>query len=164
MAKTFSEVLPGFQGSSEISGILKWIQIDRVSMNRAQDMIFIYLTAERLIPKRLIYKLEGEIKKQFFYTATTGIKIRENYQLSEAYSVEYLMEQYRDSLLLELKTYSRLLHSLFDHAVLAYPDEEELVVEVEDSMVARAKGQELEKILHKVLNERFHMNVLIQLV
>ncbi|MDY2628650.1 MAG: PolC-type DNA polymerase III [Lachnospiraceae bacterium] len=164
MAKTFTEVLPGFKGSSEVSGVLKWIQVQRVCRNRAQDTIFIYLTAERLIPKRLIYKLEAEIKKQYFYTATTSIKIREDYRLSEAYSVEYLMEQYRDSLLLELKNCSRLLHNLFDHAVLAYPAEEELVVEVEDSMVARAKGQELEKILHKVLNERFHLNVLIQMV
>ncbi|MCI7099761.1 MAG: PolC-type DNA polymerase III, partial [Lachnospiraceae bacterium] len=164
MAKSFTEVLPGFKGSSEVSGILKWMLVQRVSRNRAQDVITIYVTAERLIPKRLIYRLEAEIKKQYFYTVSTSVRVREDYRLSEAYSVEYLMEQYRDSLLLELKNCSRLLYSLFDHAELAYPAEEELVVEVEDSMVARAKGQELEKILHKVLNERFHMNVLIQLV
>ena len=164
MAKSFTEVLPGFKGSSEVSGILKWMLVQRVSRNRAQDVITIYVTAERLIPKRLIYRLEAEIKKQYFYTVSTSVRVREDYRLSEAYSVEYLMEQYRDSLLLELKNCNRLLYSLFDHAELAYPAEEELVVEVEDSMVARAKGQELEKILHKVLNERFHMNVLIQLV
>ena len=164
MAKLFTEVLPGFKGSNEVSGILKWMLVQRVSRNRAQDVITIYVTAERLIPKRLIYRLEAEIKKQYFYTVSTSVRVREDYRLSEAYSVEYLMEQYRDSLLLELKNCSRLLYSLFDHAELAYPAEEELVVEVEDSMVARAKGQELEKILHKVLNERFHMNVLIQLV
>ena len=55
MSKTFTEVLPGFQGSSETEPILKWIVIQRVSRSRALDTISIYLTAERLIPKRLIY-------------------------------------------------------------------------------------------------------------
>ena len=164
MSKTFAEVLPGFQASQEISGVLKWMEIERVCMNKARNQVSIYLTARRLIPKRLIYKLEGEIKKQYFYTVSTSIKIREDYILSEAYSTQYLMEQYRDSLELELKNYSRLLQGMFSHAQLSYPSEDELVVEIEDNMVSREKGMELEKILHKVLNERFHLNVLVHLV
>ncbi|MCI6731056.1 MAG: PolC-type DNA polymerase III [Lachnospiraceae bacterium] len=164
MSKTFTEVLPGFQGSAETEPILKWIVIQRVSRSRALDTISIYLTAERLIPKRLIYKLEGEIKKQYFSTSGTKIRIFEDYRLSDAWSASYLLEQYRDSLLLELKYYSHLLYNMFDHAELIFPAEDELMVEVDDNLIARSKGQELEKILHKVLNERFHMNILVRLI
>ncbi|MBQ4045779.1 MAG: hypothetical protein II627_04970, partial [Lachnospiraceae bacterium] len=164
MAKTFSEVLPGFQPSGELEAILKWAQVKKVGRSHMQHCINLYLSFERLIPKNLIYKLEDAINQQFFADSGTELRIKEDFELSDQYTVSYLMEQYKDSILMELERYSHILSNMFGHAQIDYPDEDTVRIEIEDSMVAREKSRRLEEILLNIINKRFHRSAVIRIV
>ena len=61
-----------------------------------------HLRSRHLIQKKEIYDLEKRIKDQMFARSLIRIEVQDQYELSEQYTPENLMELYWDSFLLEL--------------------------------------------------------------
>ncbi len=161
MGKRFSEVVPGLKLPEELKGFLDVIMVDRVTANQDRSKIRFFISSERLIPKRNIYMLEANIKKQVFSGYRTEIRIQERYHLSAQYTPEKLMEAYRDSILLELKTYSLIEYNMFRRAEWSFPEPDILSLSVDNDIVTRSRADELSRILEKIFNERcgFHIEV-----
>ncbi len=154
MEKKFWDVIPELQVPDEMRELLNLVSVERVTAKKDRSQIRIYIVSDRLIHKREIYKLEAAIKKQLFRDYQTSVHIQERYRLSSQYTPERLMEAYRDSLLLELKTYSLIEYNMFRKAEWEFTEPDILTLTLEDDMVTKSRADELKGILEKVFNER----------
>ncbi len=164
MAKQFFEVFPTLKLDKKIQDLFEQVLVEKVSATRSRDFIRVTIACDYLIPKETVVKVEKEIKKQFFSSHNVTVKLYEKFHLSEQYSPEKLMNAYKDSILLELRNYSPIEYNLFKGADIVFPEENELCVTIEDTVLAKSKGAELLRILEKIFNERcgFHIECRIE--
>ncbi len=161
MGKSFFEVFPALKLDDNIREIMEQTTVEKVSTTRKQDFIRIYLSSSKLIDKADILKTEAGIKKQFFAGQDLTVKIYEKFSLSAQYTPANLIELYRDSIEMELKDYDHMEYSLFRAAQFLYPDEDNMVVRLEDSVVGQKKAPDLLRVLSKIINERCGLSVAI---
>ncbi|MCR4629426.1 MAG: PolC-type DNA polymerase III [Clostridium sp.] len=152
--KPFLDVFPMLKISDSLRGLLKMVEVDRISTSRDHSVLRIYIESTRLIRHQNIVKIEKSIREQCFPNKEIEIHIIEKYRLSEQYTAEHLMEVYRDSILYELKNYSILLYTMFRRANLTFREGRNLDLNLEDGSIARDKVTELVRILEKTFNER----------
>ncbi|MCC8047111.1 MAG: PolC-type DNA polymerase III [Clostridiales bacterium] len=162
MSKLFTEVFPTLEVSDPLEGLLEYVTVDRVAMNQRRDFMHVYIASDRLIYKKYVLELEKAIKEQLFSEAYLMIKVIEKFHLSRQYTPKRLMPLYEESIALELKEYNALLYSLFRQADKEFTDENTLLLQIPDSVVADGKEQELLEILEKIFCERcgldFHVS------
>jgi len=160
--KPFEEVFPSLQLKGEMKAIFEKVQVERISAPKDRKYLRIYLGSEHLIEKDKIWALEREIKNQLFPYANTIIKVYERFHLSSLYTPEKLMEVYQKSILEELRELSPLEYSLFRNAEISYPDEKNIKMVLEESVLAREKEKELVRILEKIFQERCGFEVQVE--
>ena len=154
MTKGFMEVFPELVLEQEVRALFEKVKVERVTTTRQKDLIRVYISCGRLIPKTVIFRVEEEIARQLFPNCNITIKIQEKFQLSAQYNLKSLLETYQESILLELKECSPVEYSLFKSANISFPDEGKLVLEVPDTVIAHERCPELVRILEKICCER----------
>ena len=108
MSKQFFEVFPTLQLDKKMKTLLENTQVERVTTNRTKDLLRIYLQSDHLLQKNLIWDLETLMKSQLFPHQQMEIKIQEKYTLSSQYTLENLMNAYRESMLMEIRKYNQI--------------------------------------------------------
>lgn len=154
MGKPFFEVFPSLQLEHNIHDIIGQTSVEKICATKQRDFLRIYIYSTRLIEKKDVWFTEHAIKKQLFPNTNITVKIYEHFELSSQYTPEKLLDLYRESILSELKEYSHIEYNVFRTAQLSYPEQNQLVVTLEDNVLARSKEEELIRILEKVLVER----------
>ena len=163
MAKSFFEVFPQLKLDTDLHGMLDDATVSKVSTTRQRNSLRIYLGCGRLLPKEKIYFLESELKRQLFPHHTMNIKIIEHFQLSEQYTLKNLLDVYWSSILTEFHRYSLLEYNLLRQAKVDVVEENTLRINLEDSVLAHQKEEEIYHILEKIFNERCNLSVQIQM-
>ena len=154
MGKSFFDVFPKLNLNKACHELFEQVTVSKVSATKSRDFIRISIVSDYLIPKETIYKVEKEIKRQFFDKMAVTVKLYENFHLSEQYTPENLMREYEDSILLELREYSPVEYNIFKSSEISYPKENQILITAEDTVLARSKSQELLRILEKIIVER----------
>ena len=162
MGKKFFEVFPTLKLDTGLKDLYEQVTVEKVSSTKRKDFLRIYISSDRLIQKEDVFRVEGEIKRQFFPSAAMVIKIYERFHLSAQYDPAKLMEVYRDSILLELREYSPVEYNLFKKADMDFTEGGRLVLTVEDTVLGKGKSEELVHILDKIFNERCGIAVEVQ--
>ena len=164
MSKPFFDVFPTLKIENPLHDRLAVADVERVSATKNKDSMRIYLFSTRLILKEDIWTAEGEIKKQLFPNANLAVRIQERFELSSQYTLENLMNLYRESLLAELREYGHIEYNAFRTAEIAYPDTYTLKLTIEDTVLNRSKEAELVRVLEKVLVERCGLKAGVEIV
>ena len=133
----------------------------KISANHEHTHIRIYLRAKRLIFKKNIWKLEKAITEQIFQNRAIQVKIIESYELSEQYTPKSLIEVYKDSILDELNAYSVLEYNLLRTADMEFPEEDRLILTMDETIIAKTRTDEIIEFLEKVICERCGMDLKI---
>jgi DNA polymerase-3 subunit alpha (Gram-positive type) len=154
MAKAFFEVFPTLQLNAGVHDIMEQTTVERVSATKRKDFLRIYIRSTHLILKEDIIETEKAVKRQLFPDANIIVKIYEKFELSNQYNPQKLMDIYRDSILIELKEYSHIEYNAFRTADIEYPNENTVVLKIDDTIINRSKEEELLRILEKILVER----------
>ena len=162
MSKLFFDVFPELKVNQDMEKLLADVEVTKVSTNRQRDRLRVYLLSTRLIWKSNIFHLENNIKKQLFPHHDVSIKIIEKYQLSGQYNPQKLMDVYKDSILEEFREYSLLEYNVLRMAKMEFPEENKLILTLEDSVIARQRTEEIVRILEKIICERCGMDINIQ--
>ena len=160
MAKSFFEVFPTLKLDKGLESLMEQAKVERISSTKAKDFLRIYLESDRLIPKESVFVVEKEIKKQLFPGANITIKIYEKFHLSVQYNAEKLFDVYKESILLEVREYSHLMHNIVKGAEFSFEDKK-ITVTFDDTVLAHSKSEELLGIFDKIFNDRCGMNVQI---
>ena len=161
MSKAFREAFPTLKLEEELEGLLDTTEVTKISANHEHTHIRIYLRAKRLIFKKNIWKLEKAITEQIFQNRAIQVKIIESYELSEQYTPKSLIEVYKDSILDELNAYSVLEYTLLRTADMEFPEEDRLILTMDETIIAKTRTDEIIEFLEKVICERCGMNLKI---
>ena len=159
MSKAFREAFPTLKLEEELEGLLDTTEVTKISANHEHTHIRIYLRAKRLIFKKNIWKLEKAITEQIFQNRAIQVKIIESYELSEQYTPKSLIEVYKDSILDELNAYSVLEYNLLRTADMEFPEEDRLILTMDETIIAKTRTDEIIEFLEKVICERCGMNL-----
>ena len=139
MEKRFFEAFPNLKLEGVLHDLCEQTVVEKITATRRKDLLRIYIRSARLIEKEHIYRVEHEIKKQFFAQDTITIKIYERFVLSGQYTPEKLMDLYKESILLELKACEHMLYTMFCQADINFLDEGTMELVLEDGVIAKSK-------------------------
>ena len=162
MNKAFFDVFPALKLNQALQDLMGETEVEKITSAKSRDILRIYLFSTRLIQKADIFAVEKEIVRQLFPQAGLKVKIYEHFALSSQYNAENLLGVYRDSILLELQEYDHITYNAFKKADIGYPDDRTVSVTLEDTVLVRAKADELMRILEKILVERCGLEVALQ--
>lgn len=161
MVKSFKDVFPLLKLDDEMWRLLENANVTKVSANHDYSHVRIYLTSKRLIFKKNIWKIEREIEKQLFKAKKTVVKIYEKFELSEQYTTESLMNEYKDSILEELSKYSVLEYNLLKTASMEFDKQNHMILTLEHTIIAKTRTNEIVEFLEKIFCERCGMDLKI---
>lgn len=165
MERNFVDVFPSLQLDKDIERALEHAVVTSVRSSRDGATIRIYLSCDTLIPKRRIWRLEEEIKRQIFpQKKELNLYVIESFTLSNLYTPATLYDAYRDSILEELHAYNTILYGFFSRAELDFSEEGKLTVCLEDNVIAKGYEDELRDILHRVFCVRCGMSLTFSIV
>ncbi len=155
MSKPFFEVFPTLKMNEELRMLLESVEVLKVATNSSREFIRVHLRSRHLIQKKEIYDLEKRIKDQMFARSLIRIEVQDQYELSEQYTPENLMELYWESFLLELDDRSVVERNMLQSGTYEFEEENILCLTLTDTIVARGKKESLVGYLTDVFQNRF---------
>ncbi|MDD2967938.1 MAG: PolC-type DNA polymerase III [Lachnospiraceae bacterium] len=160
MAKIFFDVFPQLKLKEDMNDLFSQVQVERVSATQKKDFVRVYIKSAYLIQKEAVFYVENEIKRQLFPQVGITIKLYEKYELSTQYTPKNLYDEYRESILLELKYNSPVEYHLFKKSQVEF-DGNLLCMKIENNMFAQEKSDELVRIMEKIFTERFGLPIIV---
>ena len=154
MGKLFFDVFPTLKVNKEYENLFREVEVMKVTTTSLRDFIRVHICSTHLIAKRSVYKMEEMIREQLFGHTQIQVEVVETYQLSELYTPENLLREYRDSILYELQRQSMLEYNMFQNAVCTFEDTQTLCIEMTDSIVAEGKKDAIVGTIDRIFNER----------
>ena len=158
--KTFNEVFPAFNTQDEeIKEQLSDVYVERVTTNPERTKVGVYIESPHTIHKKILMKTERELKGMFPPETKVSFRIHEHFVLSGTYTAGYLMEEYENSILYEMKVYQPILFGLFKSAQRKFNENGEYEIILPDTVIAHNMSGELDDFMHHVFNERCGVNI-----
>lgn len=154
MGKLFFDVFPTLKVNKEYENLFREVEVMKVTTTSLRDFIRVHICSTHLIAKRSVCKMEEMIREQLFGHTQIQVEVVETYQLSELYTPENLLREYRDSILYELQRQSMLEYNMFQNAVCTFEDRQTLCIEMTDSIVAEGKKDAIVGTIDRIFNER----------
>lgn len=154
MGKLFFDVFPTLKVNKEYENLFREVEVMKVTTTSLRDFIRVHICSTHLIAKRSVCKMEEMIREQLFGHTQIQVEVVETYQLSELYTQENLLREYRDSILYELQRQSMLEYNMFQNAVCTFEDTQTLCIEMTDSIVAEGKKDAIVGTIDRIFNER----------
>lgn len=155
MSKPFFEVFPTLKVNSEIKMLFEGVEVSKVTTNSDRNFIKVHLYSRHLIQKKDVYEIERMLKEQLFGRSRIQIEVKEQYDLSEQYTPENLMNEYFDSFLLELNQRSVVERSMLQGSSYEFEEGNILCLKLKDTIVAQGKKESLSTYLTDVFEQRF---------
>ena len=154
MGKLFFDVFRTLKVNKEYENLFREVEVMKVTTTSLRDFIRVHICSTHLIAKRSVCKMEEMIREQLFGHTQIQVEVVETYQLSELYTPENLLREYRDSILYELQRQSMLEYNMFQNAVCTFEDTQTLCIEMTDSIVAEGKKDAIVGTIDRIFNER----------
>ena len=162
MPKDFFEVFPTLEVSNNLRGLFSQAAVTRVTVTSSRDKMRIYLQSTRLLYWQSLREAEREIRRQIFHNAPVDVQIIVKFVLSRQYTPRTLMEEYRESILEELRDYNIFLYNTLRQAECTFTSDDEMTLAIEENVVSEGKLEELLQILEKIFCERCGMHFKVQ--
>ncbi|MFI3207824.1 MAG: PHP domain-containing protein, partial [Eubacteriales bacterium] len=162
MNKLFFEVFPTLKLEGSLRALFEEVEVTKVATTSLKDKLKIYISANRLIFKKNIYDVEHEIKKQLFANARMDIEIIERFFLSKQYTLSHLMNEYKESIILELEKENVLVASVFRRSKCEFPNENTITLIMKESIISEGKSNVIIKKIHEVFEYRCMMPIIVE--
>ena len=152
--KSFFDVFPSLEVKTDLRDYFAETKVERLTTNKDRTRIKIVLHSDHLIHKDRIYRMQEEISRQVFAERIREIYIDEHYTLSAQYTPKRLMEEYHDSLVSEVGSFSHVMGLYFREAGIDYRENGEIAIILEDTCLSRKLAFSLEEALNRIFRER----------
>ncbi|MBR3306712.1 MAG: PolC-type DNA polymerase III [Lachnospiraceae bacterium] len=155
---TFREAFGDIGINDELMRLFEDVTVERVVIRRAESRVVIYISYDRLITKDHIMDLEREMYLKVFGEQELDVRIMEDYRLGESYDPGYIVENYYDSLMMEVGRHDKLMHALMKNRPMELKDDK-LVLTLPDSFAARRMENDICRVVDDVFQGRFHLGL-----
>ena len=156
--KVFFNVFPTLKVGNELQMLFSDVEVKKITTNSGRDFLHIHILCRHLIQKKQIWLMEQRIKEQLFGRAAVKIEIVEEFQLSELYTPQAILTEYRESLIEELRQTSVLAANMFARADLRFEEGNLIHLELLDTIVSEGRKEEIVTLVERVLRERFRID------
>ena len=163
MTKPFFEVFPGLLLTGELSDLFEETEVARIAVNRERSKYAISVESGHLIHRRAVDAMQETLADRISQGSEVTVYIREQYHLSDQYTLPRLMEEYGDSIAWELWQISPVSGSIFRDARLSFPSEHVLELSLEDSCLTRSRGERIRSYIEQILRERCGLEARVEL-
>ena len=157
--KLFKDVFPGLRLSNDIAELIYQTEVTGITMFESKKEMVISLLSNNLIPKKYIYKAEAQISDFVFPRAQGMCIIDEHFDLSSQYKLKQLTDEYKESLLLEMKNDSYICYRYMARGDWFCNDDKVLTLALEDSSLARNHSKSIKEYLERTYKDRLGMEI-----
>ena len=155
--KAFFYVFPTLKVEDDIQILFADVEVKKITTNSRRDFLHVHIYSRHLIQKKQIRQMERRIKDQLFGKVAVDVRIEEEYALSGQYTPETLLNEYRESIILELKESSILAANMFAQAKIHYDEGNIVCLELLDTIVSEGRKEEILAHLKQIFDHRFHI-------
>ena len=155
--KSFFYVFPTLKVEEDIQILFADVEVKKITTNSRRDFLHVHIFSRHLIQKKQIWQMERRIKDQLFGNVHVEVLIEEEYALSGHYKPEALINEYRESIILELKEQSVLASSMFSQAKIRFEESNVVSLELLDTIVSEGRKEEILALLENIFEKRFHI-------
>ncbi len=160
--RKFYDVFPMLNLYGDIADIFENVEVTRITSNARHDKMRIYIESSRLIDKSAILTVQNQIAKALKTGKRIQIEFVERYHLSEQYTVENLMEIYKESLITELGMKSPIVSAMFKKAPMSF-EGNKLTIDLATNIISDSRMKILKETLEEIFNNRFGMPLEVQI-
>ena len=161
--KSFFYVFPTLKVEEDIQILFADVEVKKITTNSRRDFLHVHIFSRHLIQKKQIWQMERRIKDQLFGNVHVEVRIEEEYALSGQYTPEALINEYRESIILELKEQSVLASSMFSQAKIRFEESNVVSLELLDTIVSEGRKEEILALLENIFEKRFHISADIRI-
>lgn len=158
--RSFFEVLPELKVDDKLHQLFRDIVVDKVVFDNATTTLAIHMRSRQIVHFAQIEKMQDAIKNKLFPTTDLTVRLDQQYVLSEQYTLKYLVQEYKSSLLHEIGSQSEMFSALMRLSEWEV-EGDTLTVTLDNSLFARRRSEEIKKQLHDIFMNRFSMNAQI---
>lgn len=159
--RPFFEVVSELHLEEKMKRAFETVGIRKVILDEKKQMLCFYLVSKELLKRPILLKMEKLIKEQLFQRSPLKIGFREKYNLSEAYTLAYITQHYQENLLLEIEEQSEMTYALLKGSTWQVLNDQ-ILIELENSFVARKKAETVKNYIEKAYRERFDQKVTVR--
>ena len=152
--QTFIEVFPDYTVPDNLKYVLSNAIVSKVVMKQQTRQLVVHLRSEHIIPRKVLNKVAYDMKKELFGKTSVFISFDDTYELSSAYTLESITNDYRNSILHEVKKMGRVEYSLLSNGEWGF-EGNIMTILLEDSFLARDKSRVLKEYLEHLFSHRF---------
>ena len=92
--RRFFEVFKTLKLPEDIRMYMENVEVTRVSKTSTNSLARVYIKSDRVISKKIIYRVEDALKKQIFRIQNMDVRIIDRYNLSKQYTPQTIMDVY----------------------------------------------------------------------
>lgn len=92
--RRFFEVFKTLKLPEDIGMYMENVEVTRVSKTSTNSLARVYIKNDRVISKKIIYRVEDALKKQIFRIQNMDVRIIDRYNLSKQYTPQTIMAAY----------------------------------------------------------------------
>ena len=100
-ARPLFEVMTELKIDDKLRRLFETVGVSRVVFDQATQSLCIHLESRELLMWAALAKMKRQMKEQLFKNSPIQITFKERYHLTEAYTLQYITENYQDNLLHE---------------------------------------------------------------
>ncbi|MBP5224975.1 MAG: hypothetical protein J6Z38_05270, partial [Lachnospiraceae bacterium] len=129
--KPFKEVFPELKTAVQ-DGILSFITVTRLAFSKDRSMLNVYTDVSRLVDRASFRRIEKDIARQY-PDETWKVRLIPHFSLPGSYTLDSIVEEYRDSLVEELGEENPMYRGMLRKCTFNVPDEHTLQLCFDDS-------------------------------
>ena len=130
------------------------VVVSKVVMKQQKRQLVIHLKSEHIIQRKVLNKVAYDLKKELFGKTSVFISFDDTYELSAAYTLESITNDYWGSILHEVKNMGRVEYSLLANGEWGF-EGNIMTILLEDSFLARDKSRVLKEYMEHLFSHRF---------
>ena len=163
--KPFFDVFPTLLLPQDLRELFSNVSVKMILRSKDRKSFHIYTESRMIIQKEDILRVERELRKQVF--ANTGItpRLHESFLLEEDFTVESVLDTYRDSIAIELREEYPILNQIYKNSTLTC-EGNVLTLTVPEEMIfgkeAEKMVKDLTEYIYNVFNMRFKLDARVQ--
>ena len=152
MSKVFKEVFNDIKLDENLGFYLNDTIVEKVSLNKEENKVKVYLVSKRIIHRRFINQLKERFNEDL--TKDIDFDIVERFELSSQFDSKKIIDLYTDSLLYELKEISPVSYGILRKAKWKVKDDK-LTLFLNNVNILKSKKDEIIYFIKNIYSERF---------
>jgi len=158
--RPFFEVMTELKIDDKQRRLFDAVGVSKVAFDQQTQKLCIYLESRELLPRPALIKMMRVMKEQLFKNSPLTVSFKEHYNLTEAYTLAYITENYQSNLMMEIEEESEMVYALLKGKSWRTLNQQ-IMIGIENSFVARKKTEPIKGFIEKAYKERFDLEVFV---